>query len=63
MTVLLQNQLQTWSAPLFGPILVNLPEFRPQIFLASRNFFGPFCVLRPKFCPLGNTGILALTRI
>jgi hypothetical protein len=34
-----------------------MPKVRPQFFQAPHNFFGPFCVLRPKSRPLGNTDI------
>jgi hypothetical protein len=29
-------------------------EFDPKFF---RTFFGPFCVLRPKYCPIGTTAL------
>jgi hypothetical protein len=42
--------------PLFSVIffLLNLPKIRPQIFLARKICFGPFCVLRQKFRPQGK---------
>jgi hypothetical protein len=38
--------------------LIKLARIRPPDIPGPTNFFSPFCALRPKCRPLGNTGWL-----
>jgi hypothetical protein len=41
----------------FQPFLSNQAKISPRFFQSLQNFVRPFCVLRLKFWPLGNTEI------
>jgi hypothetical protein len=56
MSVLVQNHTTKMFCP-FSAFLINLQKVGPRFSRPHTILFGTFCVLRPKFRPLGNTDL------